>query len=76
MELPIMPQNIQALSESHVVVDLETGTILGTNCVIVSYDDMHKFQAETGSPDMSDSDCIEQAKKYGQALYADTHRFY
>lgn len=68
MGMRIMAQNIQCLSEKFVVVDLDTGTVLGTNCVLVPNDAF-------SSDDLSDSEIISEAEEKAVALYADVYDF-
>ena len=54
---------VQSAGPEFVVVDLDTGTILGTNVVLVPVENL---------PDgASDSEIIEAAKKFNYPLYAD-----
>ena len=61
---------VQSAGPEFVVVDLDTGTILGTNVVLVPVD---KFDSER---DYSDSEIVKIAKEFCYPLYADICKFY
>lgn len=60
---------VQSAGPKFVVVDLDTGTILGTNVVLVPVENL----PEDGA---SDSEIIEAAKEFSYPLYADICKFY
>ena len=62
--------SIQSVGQGFVVVDLDTGTILGTNLVLVPAENMESVQ------EGSDNEIIEAAKKFSYPLYADICKFY
>ena len=62
--------SIQSVGQGFVVVDLDTGTILGTNLVLVPAENMESVQ------EGSDSEIIEAAKQFCYPLYADIYKFH
>ena len=60
---------VQSAGSGFVIVDLDTGTILGTNVVLVPVENL----PEDGA---SDSEIIEAAEKFNYPLYADICKFY
>ena len=60
---------VQSAGPELVVVDLDTGTILGTSVVLVPVENL----PEDGA---SDSEIIEAAEKFNYPLYADICKFY
>ena len=65
-----MTVDVASLKNDYVVVDLETGTIVGTNLVAVPKE---KFDPER---DYSDSEIVEIAKEFCYPLHADVLKFY
>ena len=61
---------VQSAGPEFVVVDLDTGTILGTNLVLVPAENMESAQ------EGSDSEIIEAAKEFSYPLYADICKFH
>ena len=61
---------VQSVGPEFVVVDLDTGTILGTNVVLVPVENMESDQ------EGSDSEIIEAAERFNYPLYADICKFY
>lgn len=66
-----MTVDIQTLSNDYVVVDLDTGTVLGTNLVAVPARNLDFTQS-----DFSDSEIVEIAKKFSLPLKAEVLKFY
>ena len=60
---------VQSAGPEFVVVDLDTGTILGTNVVLVPVENL----PEDGA---SDSEIIEAAKEFCYPLYANIYKFH
>ena len=62
-------QNIQSHYDTFVVVDLDTGTVIGTNCVLVKEDHFNVPIA------LSDDNVINIAKENGRPLFAEFYSF-
>ena len=65
-----MTVQASGLKDNFVIVDLDTGTIVGTNLVAVP---AGKIDPER---DYSDSEIVKIAKEFSYPLYADIYKFY
>ena len=65
-----MTVQASSLKDNFVIVDIDTGTIVGTNLVAVPAD---KIDPEM---DYSDSEIVKIAKEFSYPLYADICKFY
>ena len=65
-----MTVQASGLKDNFVIVDLDTGTIVGTNLVAVPAE---KIDPER---DYSDSEIVKIAKEFSYPLYADIYKFH